>query len=151
MKFIFKVLYYVVVYVWTVVVLKNIFENVKYKNSGIAYIPILNSFALADIVHDDNGKVYITKNFGVSKDLFCLGYMLSDLLCYVPAISIIGYLMSIIFSFKIYGYVYSCFDKKSESDEALAAALSAIIPFVFLLKASTYLGKKPGPEEREKI
>lgn len=112
-------------------------------NLGI--IPFLNTYALADIVPlSQDGKVYVTRNLGVSKNIFCFWWLFAVGFTFIPFIDgIIGIVIQVFCLIKIYSFVYAIYDDKQESEETIIAILSSIIPIIFLLKGSTYFGKTP--------
>lgn len=115
----------------------------NYKNKGLALIPVVNSFVLADMVPDENGKIFITKNFSVSKTFFCVFYLLSDFIGILPHwLAVIGYILQILCIFKISTYFYTLYEKKTEEQVAVSAAISSVIPVIFLLKVLIYRCRK---------
>ena len=135
-------LWVLVLYLISVVVIKNILQDLKYKNPNVAYIPVFNAFALADAIPEVDGKVYITKGFAVDKSVFTVFFMLSQLLGYVPYVAIIGYILQIIGFYKISCFVYSFYEKRTEQDMSLLAGLTAVFPIIFWVKNLIYVAKK---------
>lgn len=138
-------LFLVGLYVWSALVTMNMLKGMNYKYYWFAFIPFLNVYAMADVVPVSNdGKVYITRTIGVSKDLFRLWWLLSLGLGFIPFIgSIASLVVSVICLYRIYTFLFAIYDYKSESDEVLMAILSIFIPFVYQIKGSMYFGKVP--------
>lgn len=126
-------------------VIRIILIGVNYKNYNWAFIQFLNTYALADIVPaSQDGKVYITRDYGVSKSIFCFWWLFAVGFTFIPFIGgIIGIIIQVFCLIKIYSFVYAIYDDKQESEETIIAILSSIIPIIFLLKGSTYFGKTP--------
>lgn len=115
----------------------------NYNNRVLPLIPVVNSFVLADLVPDVNGRVQITKNFSLSKTFFCISYLLSNFLGILPHwLALIGYILQILCLFKISTYFYSLYERKTEEDVAVLAAISSVIPVIFLLKVLIYRSRK---------
>lgn len=125
-----------------IVAISFLAKDNNYKNKGLALIPVVNSFVLADMVPDENGRIFITKTFSVSKTFFCVFYLLSDFIGILPRwLAVIGYILQILCIFKISAYFYSIYERKTEEDVAVKAAISSVIPIIFTIKVLVYKNK----------
>lgn len=138
----YMILIQIIFVILQIIAISFLANDNNYNNRVLPLIPVVNSFVLADLVPDVNGRVQITKNFSLSKTFFCISYLLSNFLGVLPHwLALIGYILQILCIFKISTYFYSLYERKTEEDVAVKAAISSVIPIIFILKVLIYSRK----------
>lgn len=105
-----------------------------YANPWMAWIPILNCYAMADCVTNDNEDVYVVGQIRVPGNIFKF-WWLSFFICVIPFIGQIAtFVIMILCLATVYSKMYARIEGKSESDTLALGIVSAFIGIVPVIK-----------------
>ncbi len=122
------------VYVLTALAYQKVFKKFNYPRPWMAWIPLANSWAIADVIQDKEGNVTI---FGqkIPAMAFNFWFVVPFLLSYIPGIgSLLNVAANVILFGTICIHLYSRIENKSEKDVQILGYVSGWISIIAIIK-----------------
>lgn len=116
----------------------KVLKALDYTNPWMAWIPFLNTFALANCTADEDGNTKIG-NWKLPTIVFSFWFVAGWILSYVPSVgSLLNLLLQVACMGTCFSYIYSMCENKEEKDVTTIAVVSGFVPIVALVKFLSY-------------
>ena len=125
-------------YVVEALAIMRVLTILGYANPWMAWIPLLNYFALARVTADQNGNTRIL-GFELPNMLFCFWWAAWLAVGYIPKVgNLLGLVVRVICLGTCFIYIYSRVENKPEAEVQALGYVSGLIPIVAIVKFLTY-------------
>lgn len=128
----------VAVYVVEALAIMRVLTILGYESPWMAWIPLLNYFALARVTANENGNTRIL-GFELPNIVFCFWWVAWLAVDYIPNVgSFLGMVLRVICLGTCFIYIYSRVENKPESEVQALGYVSGLIPIVAIVKFLSY-------------
>ncbi len=128
----------VALYVVEALAIMRVLTILGYANSWMAWIPLLNYFALARVTADENGNTRIF-GFELPNMVFSFWWIAWLAVGYIPNVgNFLGLVVRVICLGTCFIYIYSRVENKPESEVQALGYVSGLIPIVAIVKFLSY-------------
>lgn len=128
----------VALYVVEALAIMRVLTILGYQNPWMAWIPLLNYFALARVTANENGNTRIF-GFELPNMVFCFWWVAWLAVDYIPNVGgLLGIVLRVICLGTCFIYIYSRVENKPESEVKALGYVSGLIPIIAIVKFLTY-------------
>lgn len=128
----------VALYVVEALAIMRVLTILGYQNPWMAWIPLLNYFALARVTADENGNTRIF-GFELPNMVFSFWWIAWLAVDYIPNVGgLLGIVLRVICLGTCFIYIYSHVENKPESEVKALGYVSGLIPIIAIVKFLTY-------------
>lgn len=125
-------------YVWTALEYSKVLKALGYKNPWMAWIPLANMYALADVIRGDDTETVVWGK-SVPAMLFNFWWAISMVCCFIPGIGTVLYtVLRVVCLGNCFAYIYAAVEGKEVDEVKGIAIASGFIPIIALIKFTQY-------------